>query len=177
LSLCRHDGDHNGINPVPYEKSILWVAIPLSFVALMAVTGCKKQNVAETPEIRPVRSVVATPQASGEAVVLTGYIAAENEASLGFRIAGRLTERLVNIGDKVETGQVLAKLDPEDELNALRSTQATLAAAQAQQRNASATFDRQRELLASGHTPRAVRSGAARTEGRRSSGRRDRSTG
>jgi RND family efflux transporter MFP subunit len=62
---------------------------------------------------------------------------------------------MASVGDKVETGQVLAKLDPQDELNVLRSTEATFAAAQAQQRNASATFDRQRELLAAGHTPRA----------------------
>jgi RND family efflux transporter MFP subunit len=107
-------------------------------------------------EVRPVRTVVAATSDSGETVVLTGLIAAETEASLSFRIGGRISERLVNVGDHVDTGQDLAKLDPQDEVNALRSAQASLAAAQAQLVQARATFERQRQLLADGHAPRAV---------------------
>jgi RND family efflux transporter MFP subunit len=103
-----------------------------------------------------VQTVIAATSDSGETVVLTGHIAAENEASLGFRIGGRMIERLVQVGDHVDTGQDLAKLDPQDEVNSLRSTQATVAAAQARLTQARDAFGRQRELLASGHTPRSV---------------------
>ena len=66
----------------------------------------------------------------GETVVLTGQISAENEASLAFRIGGRIIERTANVGDRVTPDQVLAKLDPQNELNALRSAQAALSAAE-----------------------------------------------
>ena len=59
------------------------------------------------------------------------------------------------VGDRVEAGQVLAKLDPESELNALRSAEAALSAAQGQLTYARGDFERQRQLLANGHTPRA----------------------
>lgn len=66
-----------------------------------------------------------------------------------------MIERPVNVGDRVEAGQVLAKLDPENELNALRSAESALAAAQGQLTYARGDFERQRQLLANGHTPRA----------------------
>ena len=92
---------------------------------------------------------------AGETVVLTGHVQAENEPAFAFRIAGRMIERPINVGDRVEAGQVLAKLDPENELNALRSAESALAAARGQLTYARGDFDRQRQLLANGHTPRA----------------------
>ena len=92
---------------------------------------------------------------AGETVVLTGHVQAENEPAFAFRIAGRMIERPINVGDRVEAGQVLAKLDPENELNALRSAESALAAARGQLTDARGDFDRQRQLLANGHTPRA----------------------
>ena len=67
-----------------------------------------------------------------------------------------MIDRLVRVGDHVDTAQNLAKLDPQDEVNALRSAQAAAAAAQARLMQTRDAFNRQRQLLASGHTPRAV---------------------
>ncbi len=136
--------------------------IPSRWIGLLLLCGavilaaCKKQAESEAPQIRPVRTVIATSSELGETVMLSGHVAAENEASLGFRISGRVIERLVNVGDHVEAGQNLAKLDPQDETNALRSAQAALAAAAARSTQALAAFERQRQLLATGNTPRAV---------------------
>ena len=85
-------------------------------------------------------------------MVLTGDIRAENEVNLAFRIGGRIIERKGEVGDKVEPDQVLAKLDPQDELNALRSAQAALAAARAQEVEAQGNFDRQSHLMERGFT-------------------------
>jgi membrane fusion protein, multidrug efflux system len=138
------------------SKAIFWCSVPLLAAVALALASCNKTPEAKAPEARPVRTVVATPSESGETVVLTGHVAAETEASLGFRVGGRVIERLVNVGDHVETGQDLAKLDPQDEVNALRSAQAALAAAQARLTQARDAFERQRQLLTSGHTPRSV---------------------
>ncbi len=143
------------------RKEILCGSLLLS--AALALASCKKQAQSEAAEVRPVRMVVAAPSELGETVVLSGHVAAETEASLGFRIAGRVIARLVNVGDHVETGQDLAKLDPQDEVNALRSAQAALSAAQARLTQARAAFERQRQLLATGHTPRSAFDEAQKT--------------
>ena len=126
--------------------------LPVLAVGLVA---CEPPKQAEAPAPRPVRTVTAALLAAGDTVVLTGHIQAEDEVSMAFRIGGRMIERPVNVGDQVQPGQVLAKLDPQNEVNALRSVQAGMAAAQAQLTQARAAFERQRTLLAQGHTPRA----------------------
>jgi RND family efflux transporter MFP subunit len=127
----------------------------LLLLAVLALAACGKEDKAETPDPRPVRTVVAARSPAGDAVTLTGHIVAQDEAAMAFRISGRMVERLVNVGDHVTPGQVLAKLDPQNEVNALRSAQASLAAAQAGLTQSRAAFERQRTLLAQGHTPRA----------------------
>ena len=130
-----------------------WVVL-LALLAI-GIAACGREQKAEAPPSRPVRTVTAARQDAGETVVLTGHIQAEDEASMAFRIGGRMTQRFVNVGDQVKTGQEIARLDPQNEVNALRSAQASLAAAEAALTQARAAFERQRTLLAQGHTPRA----------------------
>ena len=123
-------------------------------LALLAA-GCNQEAKTEPPQPRPVRTVTVEKGVVGDSVVLTGDIRAENEVNLAFRIGGRIIERKGEVGDKVEPDQVLAKLDPQDELNALRSAQAALAAARAQEVEAQNNFDRQNHLMERGFTTRA----------------------
>jgi membrane fusion protein, multidrug efflux system len=131
-----------------------WRALLLPAV-MVALAACSPDKKAEAPDPRPVRTVIAARQEAGEKVVLTGHIQAEDEAAMAFRIGGRMVQRFVNVGDQVKPGQELARLDPANEVNALRSQQAALSAAQAQLTQSRAAFERQRTLLAQGHTPRA----------------------
>jgi membrane fusion protein, multidrug efflux system len=131
----------------------------MAFVLLMPsalLTACDdKSEVAAPPEIRPVRTVTVE---RGETVIpasFTGRIEALDEAAFGFRISGRMIERTVKVGDRVEAGQLLARLEPLNELNALRAAQANLAAAEAQLTRARNHFDRQQKLLSQGWTTRA----------------------
>ena len=71
-----------------------------------------------------------------------------------FRIDGRMLERRVNIGDRVKAGQLVARLDPLIQQNALRSAQANLSAAQGQLTQARNTFERQQALVEKGFTTR-----------------------
>ena len=81
--------------------------------------------------IRPVRTIAIQPVSFSLAGSVTGTIEARAEADLGFRIAGKLIERKVDVGDGVRAGDVLARLDDQDQRNALRTAEADLAAAQA----------------------------------------------
>lgn len=116
--------------------------------AALVLSGCQPDTESSAPEVRPVRTVTVVKREIGETVSYTGRIEAENETRLSFRIPGRMIERYVNVGDRVEPGQVAAKLEPHDELNALRSAQAAVAAAQAQFAEAKSNFERQRTLFA-----------------------------
>jgi len=128
----------------------------VALVALVPVlSACQRQNEEPKADARPVRTVLVAEADSGDTVVLTGNVQAQNEAAMAFRISGRMIERPVNVGDRVKAGQVLAKLDPVNELNALRSAQAALAAAEGQLVTAQNAFDRQDHLLGNGFTTRA----------------------
>jgi multidrug efflux pump subunit AcrA (membrane-fusion protein) len=80
--------------------------------ALMAVAlaGCDK-TVQMAPEPRLVRTVTVEHGAEGEIVSLTGHVRPKDQASLAFRLDGRMIERPVNVGDVLKAGQVVAKLD------------------------------------------------------------------
>ncbi|MFS8037499.1 efflux RND transporter periplasmic adaptor subunit [Xanthobacter sp. AM11] len=127
----------------------------LLLATVLALAGCGAEPEAKAPEPRPVRTVLAANRAAGDAITLTGHVEAQNEATYGFRIGGRVIERLVNVGDRVKPGQVLARLDPQDEQNALRSAQAAVSAANANLSQTRNQYERQRQLLARGFTPRA----------------------
>jgi len=127
----------------------------LPAIALL-VAGCEQKTKAKTVDARPVRTITAAKGGTGEVVVLTGQISAENEASLAFRIGGRIIERTADVGDRVTPDQVLAKLDPQNELNALRSAQAALSTAEGRVVETSNTFDRQKTLLPQGFTTQAL---------------------
>ncbi len=123
--------------------------------ALLLLSACGGEQKAAAPEPRPVRTVSVAPHGAGDVISLTGHVEAQNEANYAFRIGGRITERLVNVGDRVEAGQVVARLDPQNEINAQRSAQAAVVAARGQLVVARNAYERQRALLARGFTPRA----------------------
>jgi RND family efflux transporter MFP subunit len=127
------------------------VAAVLIAAALM---GCDKPP-PPTDQARPVRTVTVERRAEGETASLTGQIRAKDQASLAFRLDGRMIERPVNMGDVLGGGQVVARLDPTNQQQALRSAQANLASAEAVLTQAGLTFGRQQKLLKDGWTTRA----------------------
>jgi membrane fusion protein, multidrug efflux system len=127
----------------------------ISIVALIA-SGCEREAKVEAAPPRPVRAIVVEKTELGRSVALTGQILAEKEISLAFRIGGRILSRMVDTGDPVAPDQVVAKLDPQNELNALRSARAALTAAEGRLVQESAQFDRQKHLLDRGFTTRVL---------------------
>jgi membrane fusion protein, multidrug efflux system len=112
------------------------------------LVACQPEDKVQTPDVRPVRTITAVKRDVGQTLTYTGRIEAENETRLSFRIGGRMVERRVNTGDRVEPGQVVAKLEPQNELNALRAAQAAVTAARAQFTEAQNNYERQKFLLA-----------------------------
>ncbi|MFZ3016929.1 MAG: efflux RND transporter periplasmic adaptor subunit [Gallionella sp.] len=126
------------------KQTILLVAI----VAALSACG-KKEEAAPAKVERPALTHVVGAQAGEGGSVYSGEIRARHEAQLGFRIGGKLVERLVDAGAVVMAGQPLARLDASDA--ALQA-----GAAEAQYRVAEADTQRYRELRAKGFVSQAA---------------------
>ena len=118
-------------------------------LALAGPAGAETASINEPQEPRPVVSVIVRPEASLP-VSYVGTVSARIETDLGFPLAGIIAERPVSAGDVVATGQVLARLDPEELDAGLRAAEAGVAVATAQLRSARDATDRARELAARG---------------------------
>ena len=132
---------------------------PFAMIAVLALTTtawtCEKEHTEEEPVIRPVRSITVEPQALGGSITVTGTIEPRAETSLGFQIAGKLIARSVDVGDTINPGDVLARVDDQDQRNALLAAQSNLAKAEAEQTRARNAEERQRTLLSKGVVPQA----------------------
>lgn len=116
--------------------------------AAAALSACREEA-SPPPPVRPVLSVVIAPQATA-VLGFTGTVEPRYRVGIGFRILGRLVSRMVEVGDRVAAGQVLAAIDPVALDLAVRSAEAELFTARAQLANASGVEERQRTLLAQG---------------------------
>ena len=79
--------------------------------------------------------------------VFTGSLTPEAQFDLAARTAGRLEELLIDIGDEVEQGQLIARLDDEEEIQQLEQARAELAVARARKAESEAALDAARRAL------------------------------
>lgn len=114
--------------------------------SLAGIQGCS--STAAVPE-PPRPAIVTHPGNDADAAteVYSGDVHARYESQLGFRVAGKIRVRRVDVGAHVDAGQVLAELDPQDLALQVTSARANLAAAQAARDLAKSEYDRYRALL------------------------------
>ena len=112
-------------------SSAQWAVRVAMGAGVLALVACSRQ----APVDEPVRSVklltVGTTDLSSQAEYAAD-IRARIESRLGFRVAGKLIQREAEAGQRVQAGQVLAQIDPQDYQLAAQAAQAQLAAAQTQ---------------------------------------------
>src|SRR6516162_4744853 len=124
----------------------------LLLIAPALLAACEREPEAAAPAARPVRTLTVAKSEGGTPLTFTGRIEAEDEVSLSFRIGGRVLENNNKLGDRLEAGQVVARLESQNEMNGLRQAQAALAAAQGQLVQARNQFERQQTLFGQGWT-------------------------
>jgi multidrug efflux system membrane fusion protein len=95
---------------------------------------------------RPVRVQTVQFVPAQETVTYPGTVHARIQASLGFRVGGQVTDRLVDIGDRVVAGQPLAHLDPIDARLSAEASGQAVRAAEAEAVNARADFSRYQRI-------------------------------
>ncbi len=120
----------------------------------LALTACKEAK-QPAPDTRPlVRVSKVEMQPFHRSVSLTGEVAARIQSDIAFRVSGRMTERLVDVGTHVAKDQLLAKIDPTQQEADVRAATASVASAEAQLKQSQAAFERQKTLLTDGFTTR-----------------------
>lgn len=135
------------------ERSLPWFALlPPIVLALMIVplVGCGDKSGDKPAPARPVRYVVIGSPATLPSLERTGEIHAHDETALSFRTAGRMPTRAVDIGDRVNYGQLLATLDDTSAQNQLDSATADEESARATARVAALNVSRMQKLIATG---------------------------
>lgn len=125
----------------------------LALGAALVMAGC----VEEEPRgevVRPVRAVVAAVAHAPEILQQTGEIRARYEVPVGFRTAGKVVLRPVDVGSAVRAGDILATIDPEPAKSQLRAAVAAVAAARAEMVRARGEEGRQKTVIEKGFTTR-----------------------
>ena len=107
-------------------------AAPWAIFVVLALGACHRQ----TPSAAPPALVLASPvhsdsdSGAGESVRYPVEVAARYSNAMSFRVAGKLIERNVRLGDSVHKGQVVARLDAVDAEKQAASAKAALDAAE-----------------------------------------------
>ena len=141
-----------------FGKGLVFLMVLVAVVAALGyfVLQNRSSEGPLVPTSRPVPISVETisvdlQQAFRAEEKFTGIVTPRRTSQLGFSGGGRIASIRADIGDKVETGQVLASLDTRSLRAQLASAEAVVAEAEAAFDLAETTVDRQIALLERGH--------------------------
>jgi membrane fusion protein, multidrug efflux system len=141
------------MKPVIGRKSLLGVGGGIVAVAIGAgvfawSAGATKARITELSP-RPARVMEVAFRPQSQTLSLAGTVVPRIEASLGFRVAGKVIGRDVDLGAVLSAGQLIARLDPTDYRLAVENARAALGSADADYARAKADFDRYTNLRGS----------------------------
>jgi len=118
--------------------------LPLVLAACNHATSSSSDPRTQPPLVR-IASVEMSVQSERS---FSGIVAARVQSDLGFRVPGKVLERLVNAGQTVKRGQALMRIDPRDLKLAMRAHDEAVAAARTRARQAADDEVRYRDLVA-----------------------------
>ena len=118
----------------------------------LSLTACGDPAPAQQagPPPRPVQVMTVTLRPLEADKTFVGVVRARREIDLAFRVSGKIAQRLVDVGQSVHEGDVIARLDPEDLRLQHQSAEAEMAAATANLAQTTAEDGRYRTLTARG---------------------------
>jgi len=128
------------------RRSLVLLAPHLALLLLAACGHADADPRTDPPFVR----VATAEQAIGGNDSYTGVVASRVQSNLGFRIAGKVIERLVDTGQTVRRGQPLMRIDATDYMLASRQSEGSVAAARATAIQTAADEARFRDLVAAG---------------------------
>jgi RND family efflux transporter MFP subunit len=125
---------------------------PLPVLALAVfLAGCEAYTAPAPRAERPVQVQRVAFEARDIAREFVGVVRARYENDLGFRVGGKIVTRVVNVGDVVRAGDIVARLDSRDLKLQLESAEAELSAATSSLAQAAADLARYTTLRERGY--------------------------
>ncbi|GKO77180.1 TPA: efflux RND transporter periplasmic adaptor subunit [Klebsiella variicola subsp. variicola] len=134
-------------------RTLSWLHfLPLTIlsVVIFLLPGCGDNQGNTIDPVRTVRYVVVGSAQTLPALERTGEIHAHDETILSFRTGGRIVKRSVDIGDRVNAGQLLATLENTTSQNQLDGAQADYEGAKASAQVAALNVNRMQKLMPTG---------------------------
>ncbi len=135
-----------GKNAVRRHNTILGLFIA---IACFTLAGCDEQQETVARSV-PVHVIAAQLGLQQETLRFSGIVVPRVESQLAFRISGAIVERMVDTGEVVAKGAVLARLDDAPYKLAVQEAEADLTQGQATQARLRRDVERQRTLVKSG---------------------------
>lgn len=126
----------------------LW-APPVAGLLSLALAACSSSQADPRLEAPLVRTATLA-QGVGNERAFSGVVSARVQSSLGFRVSGKVIERLVDAGEVVRKGQPLMRMDRTDFAHASVASSGAVEAARAQSIQAAADEKRLRGLVSAG---------------------------
>jgi RND family efflux transporter MFP subunit len=120
------------------------------------VAGCKGEAAVKEETVRPVKVAIVEAAAQARTLAYSGVVRPRIESALGFRVSGKIVARPVNVGDRLEVDQAIARLDETDLKLAESAARAAVASARSRRDVARDNLERAKVLL-----PKAIISQAA----------------
>jgi len=122
--------------------------------ARFAIPAQEAPSVNDPRQEAPIVSIATAMRVCGSERSFTGTIGAKVESNLGFRVPGKIVERLVDVGQQVKAGQPLMRIDDTDLRLALTAKRNAVVAARATVVQAKPDEERYASLLKGGWVPR-----------------------
>ncbi len=117
----------------------------LPLVVSLVLSGCSKPEPTVEP-IRAVKIVTVGVDRIESGAEFAGEVRARVETRLGFRVAGKIINRPVEVGQRIKPGQMLAQLDSQDYRLAAEAAKAQVSAAATNRNLAATEYKRFKEL-------------------------------
>lgn len=126
------------------------------------LSACNQESPVTASPIRPVRTQVIEITEWKNPGTAIGEIKPRYENEIGFRIAGKLVARMVDVGSVLEKGAIIASLDSTSEKTAVAIAETDVKGAEAELADATAQEARQHDLLQHGYATQAAYDGVER---------------
>ncbi len=127
-----------------WRKFIVLALLPL-------LSGCEEEQIIVEPPVRAIKSLVVTQRAGEQVRRIAGIVEANLVTDIAFEVSGRILGLKAEVGDRVDVGTFIARLDPEPYLLKIQSIQAQLNEAEARLKDAAAKFAQQSTLFKKGY--------------------------
>jgi RND family efflux transporter MFP subunit len=134
---------------IPMRRSQLASIAVIGFLPLVLI-GCAEKPSPDPRTQTPLVRVGSVEAANSASRTFTGTVASRVQSDLGFRVSGKVLQRLVDAGQLVKAGQPLMRMDPQDLQLETRARLDAVAAAKALADQAAADEVRHRDLVEAG---------------------------